>query len=430
MEPSGGDLAAKRAKPSAGGGGNGEDRLSALPDDVLVLILLGLRSAAAAGRTSVLSRRWRRLWALLPELRFPVAPEPPHRLRAALEAHEAPLRFLLVGSRGAAPDAVAAWLPAAARRLSGFLIFVNLDAADDGGVEAAGGSGFFELPCFENATKIGLTLGFLGLAVPPAGVFARLTDLFLSRVRFHSPRELGDAVSSPRCPSLERLTVHDARGLSNLRIHSESLLELELQNLDGLQQLTVVAPALKELKLSNCFAHNQPVADISAPQLLYLRWMDPYDPSSVRFGNMAQLRALIASYFLVYGPHNSRENRSMLRLLERFQDIRALHLRLAYLQNIGNFQYLMEDLVLPRHMYLSLVIFNNGHAFGASFFHVLRMCTGLKGLMMMLNPDSDVEITCTICMSVRLHLRRTNELENRGSYFELPRRSTNRYERG
>ncbi|RLN35100.1 putative F-box/LRR-repeat protein [Panicum miliaceum] len=50
-------------------------------------------------------------------------------------------------------------------------------------------------------------LGFHGLAMPPAGVFARLTSIYLSRVRFHGPCALGDAVSSPRCPCLQKLTV-------------------------------------------------------------------------------------------------------------------------------------------------------------------------------------------------------------------------------
>ncbi|KAL6839863.1 hypothetical protein ACP4OV_029673 [Aristida adscensionis] len=314
MELSGGEVAAKRTKPSSSsdsGADGGEDRLSALPDDVLVIILLRLDCAAAAGRTSVLSRRWRRLWALLPELRFYNAP-PPHRFRAALRAHEAPLRRLTIG-----------------RRLSGRLVFVN-SPPRDGGEQEAGAGGAFELPCFEGATKMVLSLGFLGLAVPPAGVFARLTALFLSHVRFHAPQDLGAVVSSPRCPRLQRLAVHDSHGLADLHIHSGSLLQLDLQNLAGLLQLTVEAPELIELRQSRCLVEDQPIAHISAPELLELEWLGPYDPSSVQLGNMAKLRGLKVNYFPVYETHDNEITRATLRLLERFLVVRALHLTLAY----------------------------------------------------------------------------------------------------
>jgi hypothetical protein len=103
----------------------GMDRLSALPDSVLLHVLAGLGDAAAAGRTSVLSSRWRRLWALLPELRFvPLSPEP-GLIASALGAHEADLRNLDVTTQDAAPEPVAAWLRVAARRLSGSLVFTN-----------------------------------------------------------------------------------------------------------------------------------------------------------------------------------------------------------------------------------------------------------------------------------------------------------------
>jgi hypothetical protein len=60
----------------SGGEGEKEDLLSTLPDDILLLVLLHLPSTAATAWTCVLSRRWSRLWAQLPELQFPLPAEP------------------------------------------------------------------------------------------------------------------------------------------------------------------------------------------------------------------------------------------------------------------------------------------------------------------------------------------------------------------
>ncbi|CAN6180978.1 unnamed protein product [Urochloa humidicola] len=212
---SGGGSAAKRANLSPRSDSDaGEDRLSALPDDVLVLILLRLRTFEAA-KTRALSRRWRRAWALLSELRFSFVGPVPSRVAAAIAAHETDLRYLLVGAMDSAPESVAPWLPAAARSLVGRFIFHNLggtsDSDDEGNGEAAARRPI-ELPCFERAAKVYLDLGLLGVALPIAGVFARLTKLTLDCVRFHGPCGLGDAVSSPRCPCLQKLAVCDTLG--------------------------------------------------------------------------------------------------------------------------------------------------------------------------------------------------------------------------
>ncbi|PUZ74814.1 hypothetical protein GQ55_1G096000 [Panicum hallii var. hallii] len=400
MEP-GGEVATKRPKLSSdvSAGAGSEDRLSALPDDILVLILRHLPTTAAA-RTSVLSHRWRRIWTLLPELRFPSATDP-HQIGHALQVHEAALRCLFVLTRDAGPDSVTAWLPVAARRLSGFLFFQNLErqrSAQERNEEEAAQRGAFEFPCLERATNVSLHLGFLGLAVPPAGVFARLTELCLSRVRFHAPGLLGDAVSSLRCPCLQKLTVRDARGLDNLAINSDSLRQVALSDLRGLRQLTIVAPALEDFNITHSFFHNQsqPVASISAPQLATLEWMDPYDPSSVHLGEMEHLQLLRPFFFLVYGHEGWTHNQSCLSLLRRFKFIERLILTLTYLRNMDYCHYVMEDMtMLPDITILHLNVLANGHAFGASAFHVLRMCSGIRRLVLALFAPTEVEAQTT-----------------------------------
>ncbi|CAN6197144.1 unnamed protein product [Urochloa humidicola] len=181
-----------RAADADGGGSVeedvGEDLLSALPDDVLLLVLLRLPSAAAAARTSALSRRWRGLWARLPELRFPHPADPLAlaRSRAALAAHAAPvLPQLRVVAYDADPGDAAAVLRLAAPRLTGELFFGNVvpECRKEVVVARAGARAAIEFPCFDKAKRLLLRLGYLRLAMPLFGVFAKLTVLHLSNVR-------------------------------------------------------------------------------------------------------------------------------------------------------------------------------------------------------------------------------------------------------
>ncbi|CAL5034417.1 unnamed protein product [Urochloa decumbens] len=443
MAQRGGEVAAKRTKLSSGdAGGVGEDRLSALPDDLLVLILLRLDTAAAAVRTSAFSRRWSRVWALLPELRFDPAPDG-RALRGILDAPEAAaLRRISVTTEGARPESAAAWLPAAARRLSGDLVYHNIAAPPMSYEEEEKEAGeAVQLPCFEKATTIELNMGFLGLALPPQGVFARLTGISLRCVRFRSPCELGDVVSWPRCPLLKKLEVHDSRGLDNLVfIDSKSLLLIKLKALRSLRKLILVTPHLQELSVIRIFLHldedpSEPVANISAPQLESLEWNEVYDPQHVHLGNLGQVQWLITNYFVVYGSPRSRiVNRHCLRLLQRFQALYSLVLTLVYKQDINDLQCLMGDIaMLPQIRFLHLTVLNQGHAFGASSFHLLRMCTDLRELSFGLhaNGNMDAQSTCPsgcICDQpvswktealVLNHLKRVEIFDMRGAEHEV-----------
>uniref|UniRef100_A0A0D9WVD5 F-box/LRR-repeat protein 15/At3g58940/PEG3-like LRR domain-containing protein n=1 Tax=Leersia perrieri TaxID=77586 RepID=A0A0D9WVD5_9ORYZ len=388
---------AEHQKLTADGGG-GEDRLSALPDDILVQILLRLdysgRTSAAA-RTSVLSRRWPHLWFLLPEFSF--GPEAGgHIVRAALSAHEAPSLRCLAVRADSSPGSIAEWLPVAAHRLSGELILFARRAENPG---------FLELPCFGSATMLHLHLEFHALALTPSGVFARLTDLTFRCIRFHGPCKLDDAISSLRFPSLKMLAIECSQGLSNFVIHSASLLKLKLDCLKGLQLLNVVAPALEALIVIRSFfgrsAQSQPVANISAPKLETLRWCDAFDPSTVHFCKMANLQLLRPYHFFVYGPEN---NQDCLRLLQRFQfdAIHTLRFVLAYGTDIFDREYLMEDMtVLPDIMVLELTVIANGHCIGPSLFHVLRICTGVRRLNLDLHNNNKLELEANVaCVCV------------------------------
>lgn len=243
-------------------------------------------------------------------------------------------------------------------------------------------------------------------------MFARLTDLILIYVRMRGPCRLGDIVSSPRCPSLQKLFLRDAQVRDDIVIHSESLLEIgidnvlldaldpgilaissdsvlqiDLKNLIGLRQLLVVAPALISLKQKGTFYIaagvdlSQPVVNISAPQLMLLEWNARYDRSSVQLGKMTHLQWLHAGLFLVYGSDEDLAH-NRIRLLQRFEFIICLDLALCYPKVMSDHQfYLMEDMPrLPYILFLSVNVTANEHSFGASLFHILRLCTGVRKL--------------------------------------------------
>jgi hypothetical protein len=63
------------------------------------------------------------------------------------------------------------------------------------------------------------------------------------------------------------------------------------------------------------------------------------------------------------------------------------------MQDLENYQYLMEDMiVLPDITVLCLMVITNGHAFGSSVFHVLRLCTGIRRLILDLPTSSGSEV--------------------------------------
>jgi hypothetical protein len=151
---------------------------------------------------------------------------------------------------------VNAWLPAATRCLVGELLKRNMVLKSATAIAMTTRRrwrkprerGLVELPCFKNATKIQLKLQYQGLAFPPQGVFDKFNNLSLSRVRWHGPCNLRNAVSEPWYPCLQNLNVLEYNRLDNLSTHSKSSLKIKLFDIDrSMQHLAIVTPNLKKL---------------------------------------------------------------------------------------------------------------------------------------------------------------------------------------
>ena len=290
----------------------GEDRISGLPDELLHDILVRLRCARAAARTSVLSRRWRHVWAHLPELRLDQRRRPTasgllflDTIDAALAGYSAPTLERLsisIPSNSNAPSSVvgpgariAPWLHFAAARVVGELnLFLRAPQTFVVATpEVVGEEAVLELPVCEQTKRIELFLQYadthwLRPQASGSGLFTALTFL---KVDGHVRMTGSDltALVSTQCPCLRELDLFITLIVNfHVLIHSNSLHTLVLRVLET-RRLEVVAPRLEELTV---FA--RPLeAHISATKLVKVAWHGVYDPHLHRFVDVGSTLRLL-----------------------------------------------------------------------------------------------------------------------------------------
>ncbi|KAK1626109.1 hypothetical protein QYE76_000424 [Lolium multiflorum] len=247
-------------------GGAGADRISALHDDLLLLVLARLGCVRTAARTSVLSRRWRdNLWTRLPALVFRNIAVP--SLEAALghisrpppvvslleiripdpeqqqhKVHNARLNSLFCAVARLEPGELVLDLPYS-------LVTDSLD---------------LDLPCFRRATSITLDFSSGVLRIPAGVEFPALEMLSLSGIF----TDVNTLLS--RCPSLRTLQLTRVRfgGRDNHpRVTSASLQELTIINFPRytVYGVHIVAPVLKQLTVSLTLW--EATISVSAPML-------------------------------------------------------------------------------------------------------------------------------------------------------------------
>ncbi|WVZ50863.1 hypothetical protein U9M48_002074 [Paspalum notatum var. saurae] len=277
---------------------SGEDRISGLPDELLHAILGRLECARAAAPTTVLSRRWRPVYAHLPELFFtaswePSSPSPAtsflDTIDVALAAHSAPaLQHLSIElstddcRRNLTPGRVAPWLQFASQRVVGKLVLAlpNPRTQDQAELE-------LPLPAFGAAETITLVLdGAWRLRLqqpPPDGVFAALTSLTIRPGRV------------------------DGGELTALSVHSLCFDAI------GARRLEVVTPRLDTLTVYYAMD-----ALISSPKLGEVSWhVGSFDPLYHRFQDTSRrLRRL------EIGPESES-------LLQQFDEIDKLNIEIC-----------------------------------------------------------------------------------------------------
>lgn len=265
------------------------DHVSALPDELLLLVLARLGCVATAARTSVLARRWRGLWTRLLDLAFPDAPF--RSLGKALDA---------LGRKDAVVssfDIRVADQPGSTRAVSSLLRAAAWFLPVDLAVAVPSGVAYLrhpvELPCFgfERTATISLvmdgnpvelrlpTSAALAAADVAECLFPALTTLDISGYYI----EDGLAALLPHSPLLRvlRYAVRYHRPCDEdyaITIHSPTLRELVVEESgeDYVHRIDITAPALEQLTVS-FDAREDLTVSVLAPMVEKVSWRCRYD---------------------------------------------------------------------------------------------------------------------------------------------------------
>ncbi|CAN6175396.1 unnamed protein product [Urochloa humidicola] len=254
-----------RPRPEDGGGGGGADgvdRLSDLPEELLLQILGRLDRAREAARTSVLSSRWRGLWTGLLDLTFwDGNGDNADSVEAALAQLTSPTlnNLDICFETAVASQRVSSLLHAAARLApERFSIDVMVDAAEDGSII---------LPCFDRT--VSLTTNVMPdnlFSLPGSGEFTALKVISMSSFCL-DPADL-----LPICPHLRVLEINDCSDLGMVKVHSESLEVLSVRILSWeLDRIDIDAPVLKDVKIE-VETEGEFSVSFSAPAVKNLDW--------------------------------------------------------------------------------------------------------------------------------------------------------------
>lgn len=200
-----------------------DDRISLLPDEILVMILSRLKIHQSI-QTSILSRRWKTLWTFTTTIDFdcssiPLNSNTPgrfvHCLNRALGSHRGPtLNRLRIRLTNFASSDVPFWIDFAIKK-----------SVQELALELETKSAYFRAPGFSRFDSLKALSLF----------YANVTDNHVEYFCSH-------------CPNLETLSLVELGRVENLSIRSKSLVSLELSRCFLLRRLRISAESLVSFK--------------------------------------------------------------------------------------------------------------------------------------------------------------------------------------
>uniref|UniRef100_K3XRT2 F-box domain-containing protein n=1 Tax=Setaria italica TaxID=4555 RepID=K3XRT2_SETIT len=221
--------------------GDGVDRISALPVDLLHVILARLRRAQEVTRTAALSRRWRRV---LPagDLSL-VDDEPEYRLRQRGDTDMDSLLISMKRGDCPRPDQIDAWIRYGTQRVVGDFYLRVAMGSEEPYLTAV------KLPEHGRPGSISLHLSCHGIQFPPAAVarYEALTALSLEDVSFAEDKEgrglSGFVSSSSCCPRLPK-SIPERQLVASI-----SSLLLRFPGLRSLRRWRLISPSVESMTL-------------------------------------------------------------------------------------------------------------------------------------------------------------------------------------
>uniref|UniRef100_M8AS81 F-box/LRR-repeat protein 15/At3g58940/PEG3-like LRR domain-containing protein n=1 Tax=Aegilops tauschii TaxID=37682 RepID=M8AS81_AEGTA len=345
----------------------GVDLISALPDDMLLLVLARLRCVRAAAQTSLLSRRWRGIWTGLTDLTL--SDLKPSAIEAALARfNAAPTRFaasppvstvnISLSERYAAH---ASSLLRAAVRLSAEELVFTFQRCHM--AERA----IIVLPYFRRATSIELDIHSHRIDPPRecyAGSFSALQKLSLSGNIIH----LGFLLS--RCPRLRVIKLTGST-TDDIMVHSATLEDLDISTDTGCNNIDIVAPVLKILQLKFHVGWNNIRMSISTPMVEKVSWRCSYPMWAFSFGFLSLENLAIGTK--ERHVHTGNDTCSQAQQLSRFY---GLHLRISatsYSSGPLNFVQEIQKLPVTNFPLLELSFIPSLHVYAALVMHLLQI---------------------------------------------------------